>query len=90
MPRSRFRIPRRTPGIQNKSELSGVNKTAGCFKCLTTYNTSSIKEWADFGMTAVCPLCSSLSVVAKTANENALTFQERLKAHRKEMLCDTT
>lgn len=42
-----------------------LNSTeCGCYHCMSTFAPGSVEEWADHGLTAVCPECGVDSVVA--------------------------
>ena len=46
--------------MRNRKGLQG---SCGCYKCLETFDVSEIKEWTDGNDTAICPKCSSDTVL---------------------------
>jgi hypothetical protein len=39
----------------------------GCFYCLETFDTSTIRNWIDTGQTALCPRCGIDAVIGSAS-----------------------
>jgi hypothetical protein len=38
-------------------DLIDKSQTCGCFFCFSIFPATDIKDWTDFGRTAMCPVC---------------------------------
>lgn len=58
--------------INNRNTLAGQCE---CFRCLSTFTTECVTDWADAGQTALCPVCgidAVLSSVPASINSSML------------------
>ncbi len=47
-------------------DLLKKSRLCGCFYCKSLYAPKEIKDWIDFGMTAMCAKCGIDSVIPET------------------------
>lgn len=53
--------------IRNKIQLN-QSEVAGCYYCCNIFSPSEIIEWIDEGFTALCPKCSTDSVLGDASS----------------------
>lgn len=58
----------------NKEEILD-SKQCGCYHCLAKFGWKEIKDWLDYGETAVCPKCGVDSVISLDDVESGNTTQ---------------
>lgn len=62
----------------NNREALKATLHASCYCCIKTFNSSDIVDWADYGRTAVCPLCGVDAIVPGII---AIEVLQRLNQH---------
>ena len=55
----------------NRSKIDTWTR-CGCYACIAMFHGESIREWADDGDTALCPLCRSDTVIPEVAHMDLL------------------
>jgi len=60
-------------------EAIAAGERCGCFHCLAEFAPGEIREWADDGMTALCPRCGIDSVIPLAPGIDA-AFLEHMQA----------
>ena len=66
---------------KNKEEIAG-SAICGCFHCQQFVPPTAIDEWADGGLTAICPHCAIDSVLgAESGFPMTRAFLEAMEAH---------
>ncbi len=79
-------LPQRATNLANAHQRSFKNRVAiaagercGCFHCCAEFASGEIAEWADDGMTALCPRCGIDAVIPLAPGIDA-AFLERMQA----------
>lgn len=57
--------------MKNRKHLEGTEK-AGCYHCLSVFDTKDIKSYTDNGETALCPQCN-VDCVIPSSSSNPIT-----------------
>ncbi len=73
-----FGIP---SSFKTRSEIE-KSTNAGCFYCTKIFPVGKIKEWADDGLTPICPYCGIDSVLGDA--QGVILSKEYLEDRRKE------
>lgn len=67
--------------IKNAPKLAWNNHNllkdnCGCYHCLEIINVQDIKEWTDYGKTAICPKCNCDCLIPEIDLNNLKKIQD--------------
>lgn len=65
--------------IRNKKNIES-SLICGCYFCVSIFNSKDIKDWADEGETAICPLCG-IDAIVPDEKDVSLTKEYLQKIH---------